>query len=40
MVPPDDAISNEKTSGVDYHFALGDRYSKSDGVFYLTGKYY
>jgi hypothetical protein len=30
MVPPDDAISNEKTSGVDYNFALGDRYTKSD----------
>ena len=37
MVPPDDAISNEKTSGVDYHFALGDRYTKSDGTVYLTG---
>ena len=37
MVPPDDAISNEKTSGVDYNFALGDRYTKSDGIVYLTG---
>ena len=37
MVPPDDAISNEKTSGVDYHFALADRYTKSDGIVYLTG---
>jgi hypothetical protein len=32
MVPPDDAISNEKTLGVDYNFALDDRYTKSDGV--------
>ena len=37
MVPLDDAISNEKASGVDYHFALGDRYTKSDGIVYLTG---
>ena len=37
MVPPDDAISNEKTSGVDYHFAPGDRYTKSAGIVYLTG---
>ena len=37
MVPLDDAISNEKTSGVDYHFAPGDRYTKSDGIVYLTG---
>jgi hypothetical protein len=35
MVPLDDAISNEKTSGVDYHFTLGDRYTKSDGIVYL-----
>ena len=39
MAPPDDAISNEKTPGVDYHFAPGDRYTKSDGIVYLTGKY-
>ena len=37
MVPPDDAISNEKTSGVDYNFALDDRYTISDGIVYLTG---
>ena len=37
MVPLDDAISNEKTSGVDYNFAPGDRYTKSDGIVYLTG---
>jgi indolepyruvate ferredoxin oxidoreductase len=37
MVPPDDAISNEKTLGVDYNFALDDRYTKSDGTVYLTG---
>jgi len=37
MVPPDDAISNEKTSGVDYSFALDDRYTKPDGIVYLTG---
>ena len=37
MAPPDDAISNEKLSSVDYNFALDDRYSKSDGVVYLTG---
>jgi len=37
MVPPDDAISNEKTSGVDYNFALSDRYTKPDGIVYLTG---
>ena len=37
MVPPDDAISNEKTSGVDYNFALDDRYTKSAGIVYLTG---
>ena len=36
MVPLDDAISNEKTSGVDYNFALGDRYTKSDGIVYLN----
>ena len=37
MVPPDDAFMNEKTSGVDYDFALDDRYTKSDGNVYLTG---
>ncbi len=37
MVPPDDAVSNEKPSGVDYNFALDDRYTKSNGIVYLTG---
>ena len=36
-VPPDDAISNEKTSGVDYNFALADRYTKYAGIVYLAG---
>ena len=37
MVPPDDAISSEKTWGVDYDFALDDHYTKTDGIVYLTG---
>ena len=35
MVPPDDAISNDRPSSVDYDFALDDRYAKSDGIVYL-----
>jgi indolepyruvate ferredoxin oxidoreductase len=37
MVPPDDAVSKQETPGVDYKFALDDRYAKSAGIVYLTG---